>query len=364
MNNARYTMISHASYTVQQTAVRLRLKPNLSGLLLSGILLLIIVAIAIPTLKWAVLDAIWISEPGISTACRASPETGACWALIPEKYRFILFATYPYDEQWRPAAAIMILIALYAVSAVPAFWSRWLVAGWILALVCVGVLMWGGLGLQFVPQTMWGGLVVTLLLSTFGIIFAFPIGILLALGRQSSEFKIFRIMSISYIEIIRGLPLVTLLFMATFVLPVFFPPGFEIDKLLRAQIALIILSAAYLAEAVRGGLQSVPAGQGEAATALGFGFWRIQLLVVLPQALHKALPLLVNTFISIFKSTSLVLVVGIFDLMSAGKAAIDDPAWQSFAIEMFIFVSFIYFAFCYSMSLYSSYLERRLRLSK
>jgi general L-amino acid transport system permease protein len=342
--------------------VRANLFPSVGGTVTTIVLSLLALVLLARFLDWAVVKAVWTAPAGNSSLCRAAGGSGACWALVAEKYQFMLFATYPYEERWRPAAACLILVALYVISAIPAFWRRSLLLAWVAGLIAVAALMWGGVaGLVFVPQNMWGGLPVTLLLSTFGIVLAFPAGVLVALGRRATKLPVIRMMCVGYVELIRGVPLVSLLFMASFVFPLFLPRGIEIDKLLRAQLALILFSAAYIAEAVRGGLQSVHAGQYEGAAALGLGYWQTQALVILPQALRNALPSLVNTSISIFKSTSLVLVVGIFDLISAGKAAIVDPAWQGFGLEMFLIISFIYFAFCFSMSRYSQYLERRAR---
>lgn len=309
---------------------------------------------------WAIVNAVWVAPPGDAGPCRDNGPGGACWAFVGEKYRFMLFATYPFEEHWRPAGVCAILFLLYAFSAVPRFWTRWLLLMWPTGLVAVLTLMRGGIaGLSQVPTESWGGLPVTLLLATFGIMAALPFGTLVALGRQANELPAIRLMCIVYVELIRGVPLVSLLFMASFVFPLFLPQGIDTDKLLRAQIALILFSAAYIAEVVRGGLQGVSRGQYEGATALGLGYWKTRFLVVLPQALRIALPSLVNTAISIFKSTSLVMVVGVFDLLSAGKAAIVDPVWQGFGLEMFLSVSAIYFVFCYAMSRYSRFLERR-----
>jgi general L-amino acid transport system permease protein len=339
---------------------RANLFPGVGGSIATIALSLLALVLLARFLDWSVINAVWTAPAGNSAACRAARGSGACWALVAEKYQFMLFATYPYEERWRPAATCLILVALYIVSAIPAFWRRSLLLVWLAGLIAVAALMWGGIaGLPFVPQSMWGGLPVTLLLSTFGILLAFPVGVLIALGRRATDLPAIRIMCVGYVELVRGVPLVSLLFMASFVFPLFLPRGMEIDKLLRAQLALILFSAAYIAEAVRGGLQSVHAGQYEGAAALGLGYWRTQALIILPQALRNALPTLVNTSISIFKSTSLVLVVGILDLISAGKAAIVDPAWQGFGLEMFLIISFIYFVFCFSMSRYSQYLERR-----
>jgi general L-amino acid transport system permease protein len=197
---------------------------------------------------------------------------------------------------------------------------------------------------------------VTLILATFGLAFGFPLGILVALGRRS-KLPAIRSLSVLYVELIRGVPLVSLLFMASVMFPLFMPNGFNIDKLLRAQVAIILFAGAYLAEVIRGGLQAVPRGQYEAADALGLSYWRKNRLIVLPQAIRHVIPPLVNTFIAFFKDTSLVLIIGIFDLLTTAKTAIIDPAWQQFSVEVYIFVAGIYFVFCFAMSRYSRSLE-------
>jgi len=312
-------------------------------------------------LMWAFVEAVWSAPSGDSSLCRAARGHGACWALIVEKYRFMLYATYPYDQHWRPALALGILFTLYGTSSLRRFWGRGLVVFWLAGLACISMLMWGGVfGLRFVSQDLWGGLPVTLLLATFGIVSALPLGIILALGRRATDLPLIRGMCIGYIELIRGVPLVSLLFMASFVFPLFMPAGVTIDKLVRVQIAFIMFAAAYLAEVVRGGLQSIPASQYETAKALGFGYWATHLLIILPQALRNVIPPIVNTSISMLKNTSLVLIIGLFDFLSASKATVVDPAWQSFGLEMIIAVSLVYFAFCFSMSKYSQSLEARL----
>jgi general L-amino acid transport system permease protein len=314
-----------------------------------------------PFVHWALLDAVWFSPDG--RACRA-PGAGACWALITEKYRFILFGTYPYDEQWRPALGIAVLIALYVASALRRFWRAELALAWVGGLALIGVLMWGGVpGLPYVENERWGGLMLTLLLATFGIAFAFPISLLLALGRRS-QLPVLRMLSILWIELVRGVPLISLLFMASVMLPLFLPEGVTIDKLLRALIAMIVFAAAYLAEVVRGGLQSLPHGQEEAADALGLPYWRKTLLVLLPQALRVAIPPLVNTFIAFFKDTSLVVIIGLFDLLTSIKVALSEPAWSGFGVEAYLFASLVYFCFCFAMSRYSQNLERDLAVGR
>jgi general L-amino acid transport system permease protein len=310
-----------------------------------------------PFVSWAVVDAVW-SAPD-SGPCRAAG-AGACWALIAEKHRFILFGTYPYEQHWRPALGIVVLIALYALSALRRFWRPQLALAWLGGLTLIGVLMWGGVpGLPYVENERWGGLMLTLLLATFGIAIAFPVSIVLALGRRSGLPAV-RALSVAWIELVRGVPLISLLFMASVMLPLFLPAGVTIDKLLRALIAMIVFAAAYLAEVVRGGLQAVPHGQEEAADALGLPYWRKTLLVVLPQALRIAIPPLVNTFIAFFKDTSLVVIIGLFDLLTSIKVALTEPAWTGFGVEAYLFASLVYFAFCAAMSRYSQNLERDL----
>jgi general L-amino acid transport system permease protein len=309
-------------------------------------------------LDWALSSAIWSAPDG--GLCRETRGTGACWAFIADKHRFILFGTYPYDQHWRPALAVATLIALYGVSALRSFWRPRLVIIWLAGLALIGVLMWGGvLGLSYVENERWGGLILTLLLSTFGIAFAFPLSILLALGRRSTM-PVIRLMSVAYIELIRGVPLISVLFMASVMLPLFLPGGVSIDKLMRAQIAMILFAAAYLAEVVRGGLQALPRGQDEAAQALGLTYWQRNRFIILPQALRIAIPPTVNTFIGFFKDTSLVVIIGLFDLLTTIKVSLNEPAWTGFGVEAYVFAAFVYFLFCYPMSRYSQRLERRL----
>ncbi len=312
----------------------------------------VLVAAAVPFARWALIDAVWRPDPA---ACRAAH--GACWGFIVEKYRLILFGTYPYAEQWRPALATALLIGLWIVSAVRSFWKIGLMPVWAIGLAAIGVLMWGGVfGLPYVENGRWGGLILTLLLATFGVALAFPLSIVLALGRRSGLPAI-RAICVAYIELVRGVPLVSLLFMASVMLPLFLPEGMSIDKLLRAQIALVLFAAAYLAEVVRGGLQAIAREQYEAADALGLTYWQAYLSVILPQALRVAVPALVNTFIGFFKDTSLVLVIGLFDLLATIKLGLTEPAWSGFGVEAYLFAALVYFVFCFSFSRYSRRFE-------
>jgi general L-amino acid transport system permease protein len=339
------------------------LRVNLFSSITSSIITLLLFALlakmVVSFVQWGIWDAIWTVPGNDTSACRAARGVGACWAVIPEKYRFILFGTYPYDGQWRPALATLVFIALFYVSSLRFFWRKELVLIWAAALSLIGLLMWGGIfGLTFVSQDRWGGLPVTLVLATFGLAFGFPLGILVALGRRS-KMPAIRSLCVLYVELIRGVPLISLLFMASVMFPLFMPDGINIDKLLRAQIAIVLYAGAYLAEVIRGGLQAVPRGQHEAGEALGLSYWQRHRLIILPQAIRHVIPPLVNTFIAFFKDTSLVLIIGIFDLLTTAKTAIIDPAWQAFSVEVYIFVALIYFGFCFAMSRYSRHLETR-----
>jgi general L-amino acid transport system permease protein len=317
-------------------------------------------------IDWGIIHAVWTVPQGANgqpdtAVCRNNIGIGACWAVIKEKYRFMLFAFYPYDQQWRPALVILLFIGLFVVSASRRFWRKELVLIWIATLVAIGVLMWGGiLGLSHVAQDQWGGLPITLILATFGLAFAFPLSVFVALGRRSTKMPAVKMLCVAYVELIRGVPLISLLFMASVMFPLFLPEGIDIDKLLRAQVAIILFAGAYLAEVVRAGLQSLPKGQAEAADALGLSYWKKTFLIILPQALRMVIPPLVNTFIGFFKDTSLVLIIGIYDLLKSGTTAVADPLWQGFGNEVYITLAIIYFVFCFAMSKYSRGLEREL----
>ncbi|MCW3473489.1 amino acid ABC transporter permease [Limobrevibacterium gyesilva] len=327
-------------------------------------LIYLLVKWAVGFIDWAFVNAVWTvptTPQGTldPTPCRNAKEIGACWAVIGDKYRFILFGRYPYDEQWRPAICIVLFIALYVMSAMRRFWRKELALIWIAMLTVIGVLMWGGvLGMPYVPQDTWGGLPITLILATFGLAFAFPLAILVALGRRSTKLPAVRMLCVVYVELIRGVPLISLLFMASVMFPLFMPVGMNPDKLLRAQVAIILFAAAYLAEVVRGGLQALPKGQYEAADALGLSYWQKTGLIIMPQALRLVIPPLVNTFIGFFKDTSLVLIIGIFDLLTSGKVALAEPIWQGYSSEVYIVLAIIYFIFCWCMARYSRGLEQ------
>ena len=335
------------------------LRANLFNTWYNAVLTVLIVwalfAVLPDVMQWLIGGAEWAPDP---QACRHA--AGACWGFVAEKYRLILFGTYPFDEQWRPLAAMALFVALIALTCNRRFWKPSLAGAWAMGIVVISVLMWGGvLGLSYVDNLRWGGLPLTLILSTVGLLFAFPFAILLALGRRS-DLPAIRAVCVAYIELVRGVPLISVLFMASVMFPLFLPDGVTIDKLLRAQVGIILFAAAYLAEVVRGGLQSVPRGQLDAADALGLGYWRKTVLIVLPQALRAVIPATVGVFISTFKDTSLVIIIGLFDLLSALKAGLNDPPWRNFYVEGYLFAAAIYFCFCFFMSRYSQRLESTL----
>lgn len=335
--------------------LRQNLFSNWFNCVLTFVALYIIIMGGKALVTWAIADATFV---GTFEDCRKS--SGACWAVVAEKRHFMLFGTYPFEEAWRPAAATALFIATLLVSTRRSLWGRPLMIGWIVSFVVMGVLMRGGvLGLTPVTTENWGGLPLTLMLSSIGIIAAFPLGLVLALGRRSTM-PIIKALSVAFIELVRGVPLISVLFMASVMFPLFLPEGVTIDKLLRAQVGIIMFAAAYIAEAVRGGLQAVPKGQFEAADALGLSYWKSMRLIILPQALRIVIPPLVGIFIGMFKDTSLVLIIGLYDLLNAVRTSINDPNWRAFGTEAYIFAAAVFFVFCYFMSKYSQYLERLL----
>lgn len=308
-----------------------------------------------PFVRWAFIDSLWTST---SQECMAAD--GACWSLIPANIRFMLFGFYPYDQQWRPAIAIVLLVGLLVFSQYRRNWKKSLFYIWVVGLVIMGILMKGGLlGLSAVETSQWGGLPLTLLLAIFGLTAAYPLGVVLALGRQS-RLPAIRSICIVYIELIRGVPLISLLFMSSVVFPLFLPEGVNLNAILRAQVAIILFTAAYIAEVVRGGLQGMARGQYEAAESLGLNYVQTMRLVILPQALKIVIPPSVSILISAFKDTSLVVIIALYDLLKTTQSILGDPRWMGFSAEAYIFVAMIYFVCCFYMSNFSRKLEREL----
>lgn len=310
-------------------------------------------------LEWGVFHAVWAPDPA---ACQAARGSGACWGVIAEKWRVIVFGRYPLDQLWRPAVATAALLALVVASCVRPFWKPWLALLWAAVLTVFFTLMAGGVGgLPAVPTDRWSGLPLTVLLATLSIVFAFPLSVVVALGRRSSLPAI-RAACTVYIELVRGVPLISVLFMASFMFPLFMPPGVSIDVLLRVLVGITLFAAAYMAEIVRGGLQAIPRGQLEAAATLGLSAWQAQRKIVLPQALALVVPGLVNNFISLLKDTSLVTIVSLYELTGAMSLALNgDADWRPFKIEAYLFIAALYFAGCFAMSRYSLWVEKQLR---
>ena len=308
-----------------------------------------------PLIRWAFIDSLWIS-----TGAECQQSDGACWSIIPANIRFIIFGFFPYDQQWRPLVAMVLLVGLLFYSRNRDHWKKPLAYAWILGLFLMGLLMKGGLfGLIPVETAKWGGLPLTLTLSVVGLTLAYPLGIVFALGRRS-KMPVVKTLCVLYIELIRGVPLISLLFMSSVVFPLFLPEGVTINNILRAQVAIILFTAAYIAEVVRGGLQAMPRGQYEAADSIGLSYFLTMRLVILPQALKIVIPPSVQQLISAFKDTSLVVIIALFDVLRTTQTVLSDPKWMGFSAEAYIFVALIYFLCCFFMSNYSRRLEREL----
>ena len=346
--------------------VRRRLFPNFLSGALTILVLAFLVWILPGLIRFLFIDAVWSAPDG--AACRLSG-TGACWAFVAQKLDFFIYASYPRDQVWRVDLTLAIGAALIA-------WLLWPGAprkGWgsfffFVAYPLLLVILLRGapaLGLPIVDTDLWGGIFVSLLVSLVGIVFSLPFGVLLALGRRS-RLPVVRFFAVAFIEFVRGVPLITVLFMANFMLPLFVPDNWAPDRLVRPLIGVALFSAAYMSEVVRGGLQAMPKGQFEGAMALGLGYWSMMRLVILPQALTIVIPGIVNTFIGLFKDTTLVAVVGIFDFLRTVDTARLDPAWAGPTITTtgYLFAAAFYWVFCFSMSRYSLMMERKLSLGR
>ena len=307
-------------------------------------------------IKWAFFDSVWYTTD--PATCREA--TGACWAVVAEKHRVMLFGTFPYDEHWRGVLAIAIIIGMSVISAFQRFWSYRLFYAWLVAFALVLLLMLGGLfGLTPTGTHQWGGLPLTLILFVGTIVGGLPISVFLALGRRSNLPAI-KAICIAVIEITRGVPLITVLFMASMIFPLFMPEGVNFDKVLRAQVAMMIFFAAYGAEIVRGGLQAIPIGQYEAAEAIGLTYWQKTRKIILPQAIRIVIPALMNDIIRAFKNTTFISIIGLFDILGATATSLEDPLWVRYAIEAYISIFILYFCFCFTMSKYSQWVEKYL----
>lgn len=308
-------------------------------------------------ITWGIVNADWFGNS--REACTSG---GACWVFITNRINQFIYGFYPEAEIWR----VNIVFALFAACLIWLMIEKMPKKGAVAAFTLIGfpviayILIKGGsFGLETVDTHQWGGLMLTLIIAVVGIVASLPIGILLALGRRS-EMPLVRSLCIVYIEFWRGIPLITVLFMASVMLPLFMSAGAETDKLARAMIGVILFQSAYMAEVVRGGLQAIPKGQYEAAQALGLSYWKSMTFIIMPQALKLMIPGIVNTFIALFKDTSLVLIIGLFDLLAIVQSALNDPEWLGYSVEGYLFVGFVFWAFCFGMSRYSMSLERKL----
>jgi general L-amino acid transport system permease protein len=321
-------------------------------------LLALLAWLAVRGVRWGVVQAVFAPD---ADRCQAARGLGACWGVVVEKGTFILLGRYPQAQLWRPILATLSLLVPVLASCNRRCWKPWLAPLWV-----AGVALMGGgvLGLPRVPTDLWGGLPLTILLSVVSMTLAFPIAVLVALGRRS-DMPAIRTLCVVYIELIRGVPLISVLFMASFMLPLFMPVGKSPDVLIRVIVGITLFAAAYMAEIVRGGLQTIGRGQAEAAASIGLSWWQAQRKIILPQALAAVVPSIMNNFISLFKDTSLVTIVSLYELTGALSLALgSDPNWRPFKIEAYLFIAAIYFTCCFAMSRYSLRVERHLDRSK
>ncbi|HLH90682.1 MAG TPA: amino acid ABC transporter permease [Xanthobacteraceae bacterium] len=349
-------------------------RANLFGTPFNAVMTVLVVLLFIwvvpPLVRFLLVDAVWTgSDRQACLATVAHPEVGACWAFVREHLAYFTYGSYPIDGRWR-------VDIFFAMLAVGMGWLLWLNAPHrgLGALYFFGIfpivsffLLYGlpALGLEIVDTSRWGGLMVTVVVAAVGIVFSLPLGILLALGRRS-HMPALKTVSVVFIEFVRGVPLVTVLFMASVMLPLFLPPAWSPDKLVRALVGVALFSSAYMAEVVRAGLQAIPRGQWEAASALGLGYWQTLRFVVLPPALRITIPNILNTYVGLFKDTTLVFFVGIYDFLKTIEAAREDPTWATpvTSVSGYAFAALFYFTCCYSMSRYATSIERRLGRSE
>lgn len=358
-------MINNSTSLPEQFSVAARLRKKffyspLASVVTAGVALVLAV-VAASLVQWGIVHAVWAPD---LAACRAV-DAGACWGFVAEKWRLILFGRFPYELQWRAAAATAIVVAMSLATAWPRLWSRQgiklLAVGWAVAAAAFFGLMAGGVaGLESVGSDLWGGLPLTVILTLLGMAVSSPIGILLAIGRRS-RLPVLRVLCTAYIELVRGVPLITVLFVASFVFPLLLPSWLQVDAFWRVLAAIILFQAAYMAETVRGGLQTVPSSQFDAASSLGLTTAQSYLYVVLPQALAAVIPAFVNSLISCFLDTSLVTIVSMYDLTGALRLALGDAQWRAFFIEGYVFIAVIYFAAAFLISRYSQWVEIRIK---
>ena len=342
-----------------------KLNKNINSNWFNAILTLIIIFVIIknipPLLNWLLIDADFVG-----TSKEECSKEGACWIFINVWIKRLIYGLYPNSEIWRINLSFLMLIGL-VISAffVPIKIKKYIIIFllFVFPFIAINLISGGNFGLEWVETTAWGGLSLTFIISIFALLFCFPVGMFLALGRRSSA-PVIRYSSIGFIEFWRGVPLITVLFMASVMMPMFLPDGTYMDKLVRVIIAITLFEAAYMAEVIRGGLQALPRGQYDAGKSLGMGYWRMHLLVILPQALKLVIPGIANTFLALVKDTPLILVVGLLELVGMIDMAKSNPDWLGFATEGYIFAGIVFWIICYSMSRYSQYLERKYKTDR
>ena len=327
--------------------------------LLTIAILLVLYKLVPPLFSWAFLHSAWDTPAEV---CREID--GACWSVIPQNISFIVFGFFPDGQQWRPTIAMLLMLGLVFYSKDRKHWKKSLGIYWLIGLIVMGTLMHGGIfGMPVVETDQWSGLPLTFMLALFGMVAAYPLGVLLALGRRS-KMPAIKTLCVVYIEMIRGVPLISLLFMSSVMFPLFLPEGVTIDKVLRAQIAIIMFTAAYIAEVVRGGLQAMPRGQFEAADSLGLNYRQTMRLIILPQALKIVIPPSVGILLSAFKDTSLVVIIALYDVLKTTKVTLSNPKWTGYSTEAYIALAVFYFICCFAMSNYSRKLEKALHTGR
>ncbi len=338
-----------------------KINTNFNSNNLNAILTLIVIFALIkyipPVLNWLFFDANFIGNT--KEDCTGN---GACWVFVKVWFNRFVYGMYPDAEQWRINSAFIMLFSLVGASFfVPAKFKKYILIFLLFVYPVIGlkVISGGDFGLKYVETGAWGGLSLTFIVSAFALILCFPIGMFLALGRRS-QLPAIRYTSIGFIELWRGVPLITVLFMSAVMFPMFLPDGTYVDKLIRVLIAITLFEAAYMAEVIRGGLQALPKGQYEAAKSLGMGYWRMHFLIILPQALKLVIPGIANTFLALVKDTPLIFVVGLLELAGMVNLAKTNPKWLGMAMEGYVFAGLVFWIICYAMSRYSQNLEKKL----
>jgi general L-amino acid transport system permease protein len=341
------------------------LNKNINSNWFNAVLTLLIIFVLIknipPLLNWLFIDADFIGA-----SKEECSREGACWVFINVWFKRLMYGLYPNSEIWRINLSFLMLIGL-VISAffVPVKIKKYIIIFllFIFPFIAINLISGGNFGLEWVETAAWGGLSLTFIISIFALLFCFPVGMFLALGRRSSA-PVIRYSSIGFIEFWRGVPLITVLFMASVMMPMFLPDGTYMDKLVRVIIAITLFEAAYMAEVIRGGLQALPRGQYDAGKSLGMGYWRMHLLVILPQALKLVIPGIANTFLALVKDTPLILVVGLLELVGMIDMAKSNPDWLGFATEGYIFAGVVFWIICFNMSRYSQRLEKKYKTDR